>query len=57
MVSYLKSSEKHTSNMLYIAFKLYSGIVFPNCVDFDQPGPKRGVVEDNIMLLKKDLVI
>jgi hypothetical protein len=52
MVSYLKSVEKHMSDIPYIAFKLYSNIVVPSWVDLD-PCPKRGVVEVDFSILKK----
>ena len=43
MISNLNIVEKRTSGMPYFAFKLYSKIVVPNCVDFDMLGSKRGV--------------
>ena len=51
MVSYIKSVEKHASDIPYIAFKLYSNIVVPSWVDLD-PCPKRGVVEAYFRLSK-----
>ena len=53
MVHYLKSIKKHMFDMSFIAFKLYNNIVVPIWVDFDWPGPKRGVVEADFRLLKK----
>ena len=44
MVSYLSSVENCTSDIPYIAFKLYNHIVVPYWVDLD-PCLKRGVVE------------
>ena len=57
MVSYLKITEKHMLDMPYIDFKLYSNIFVPTWIDFDQPIPNRGVVEDILRLSKKVLVI
>ena len=58
MVScYLKSAEKHAFDMPNIDFMLYSNIVVPSWVEFDQLGPKRGVVEVDFKLLKKVSVI
>jgi hypothetical protein len=47
MVSYLKSSRKHTSDISYIDFKLYSNIVVPSWVDLVDSctGPNIGVME------------
>jgi hypothetical protein len=56
MVSYLKSVEKHVSDIPYIAFKLYNNIFVPSWVDLD-PCPKRRVVEVNFRLSKKVLMI
>jgi endogenous inhibitor of DNA gyrase (YacG/DUF329 family) len=54
MVSYLKSVEKHASDIPYIAFKLYNNIVVPsNWVDLEPYQPKRGVAEVNFRILKK----
>ena len=58
MVTYLKISKKNAFNKPKFSFTLYSNIVVPNWVDFDRPpGQKRGVVEENLRLLKKVSVI
>jgi hypothetical protein len=53
MVSYLKSVEKHMSDIPYIAFNLYSNIIVPSWVDLSNPctRPNRRVVEANFKLL------
>jgi hypothetical protein len=53
MGSYLKSVEKHTSDIPYISLKLYNNIVVPIWVDFDPYQPKRGVAEVDFRLSKK----
>ena len=57
MVSYNKITKKHTSDMPYFAFKLYSNIVVPNYVEFDWPGSNRGVEFFVLRLSKKASVI
>lgn len=52
MVNYLSSVEKHTSNILYIAFEFCNDIVIPSWVDLD-PCPNRVVMEANFRILKK----
>jgi hypothetical protein len=56
IVSFLKITEKHTSGILYIAFKLYNNIIVPRWV-YLKPFPKRGVVEAYFMLSKNVLMI
>ena len=54
MITYLKISEKRAFEKPKISFELYSNIIVPSWVDSDwSPGPKRGVVEENLRLSKK----
>jgi hypothetical protein len=57
MVNYLNIVKKHAFYMPNISFKLYNNIVVPNWVDFDRLGPKREVVEADIILSNKVSVI
>jgi len=52
MFSYLKSGKKHTSDIPYIAFNLYSNIGVPTWVDIVDSciEPNRGVVEVDFTL-------
>jgi hypothetical protein len=57
MINYLNIFEKHVFYKPNFSFKLYSNIVVPSLVDFDQLGPKREVVEAYFIILNKVSVI